>query len=53
MESKDNKKVSEVSDKVMYLTVRDYTNYPFVIKKVESAKKILEKYGLPKELING
>lgn len=45
---KKYKKVSEVSDKVMYLTVRDYTNDPFVLKKLESAKKLIEKYGLPK-----
>jgi hypothetical protein len=42
------KKISELSDKVMYLTVRDYTNDPFFVKKAESAKKLIEKYGLPK-----
>lgn len=47
-----SKKVSEISDKVMYLTVRDYTNDPFVLKKIESSKKIIEKYGFPKELLN-
>jgi hypothetical protein len=52
MKSKDHKKVSELSDKVMYLTVRDYTNDPFVVKKVERAKQVFEKYGFPKELLN-
>jgi hypothetical protein len=42
---KKYKKVSEVSDKVMYLTVRDYTNDPFVVKKAERAKEIMEKHG--------
>jgi hypothetical protein len=37
----------------MALDVRDYRNDPFVVKKVESVKKLIEKYGLPKELING
>ena len=46
------KKVSELSDKVMYLTVRDYTNDPFVVKKAERAKQVFEKYGFPKELLN-
>ena len=39
------KKVSELSDKVMYLTVRDYTNDPFFVKKAERAKEIMEKHG--------
>lgn len=48
------KKVSEAkSKKVMWIDVRDYSNDPFVLKKIESSKKIIEKYGFPKELMNG
>lgn len=49
---KYHKKVSEVKSKknVMSINVRDYSNDPFVIKKVESSKKVFEKYGFPKEL---
>jgi hypothetical protein len=51
---KDHKKISEVKNKpTMAIDVRDYRNDPLAIKKLESAKKIIEKYGLPKELING
>jgi hypothetical protein len=42
---KKYKKVSEISDKVMYLTVRDYTNDPFFVKKAERAQEIMDKHG--------
>jgi hypothetical protein len=50
---KHPKKVSEdKSKKVMWIDVRDYTKDPFVLKKIESSKKVFEKYGFPKELFN-
>jgi len=39
--------------KVMWCDVRDYSKDPFVLKKIESSKRIMEKYGFPKELLNG
>lgn len=52
---KDHKKVSSgvKGKEPMALDVRDYRNDPLAVKKLESAKKLIEKYGLPKELING
>jgi hypothetical protein len=46
--------VGEVKGKqTITTTLKDYSNDPFVVKKLEAAKKTLEKYGLPKELLNG
>ena len=46
---KSHKKASEAKSKnVMSINVRDYSNDPFVIKKIESSKKVFEKYGFPK-----
>jgi len=45
-------KKKTVSKTVLSLINKDYSNDPFVIKKIESSKKIVEKYGFPKELIN-
>ena len=40
------KKVSEVKPrKVMMCDLRDYSNDPFVVKKAERAKEIMEKHG--------
>ena len=51
---KKHKKVNEVKGKqIMAIDVRDYSNDPLAVKKLESAQKIIAKYGLPKELING
>lgn len=51
---KHPKKVSEdKTKKVMWCDVRDYSKDPFVLKKIESSKRIMEKYGFPKELLNG
>lgn len=51
---KYHKKVSEVNNKkATSINVRDHSKDPFVVKKVESSKKVFEKYGFPKELING
>jgi hypothetical protein len=49
----NNKKINEVKGKYPIVNnMRDYSNDPLVIKKAESAKKLIEKYGLPKELLN-
>lgn len=51
---KHPKKVSEAkSKKLMWIDVRDYSNDPFVVKKIESSKKVFQKYGFPKELLKG
>ena len=48
-----NKKLSEAKGKMtICTTIKDYSNDPYVIKKVESMKKLIEKYGFPKELLN-
>ena len=47
------KKINEVKGKLTIVTnMRDISNDPLVIKKAESAKKLIEKYGFPKELLN-
>jgi hypothetical protein len=52
-EKNKNKRITEIKGKqTIATTLRDHDNDPFVIKKVESSKKVFEKYGLPKELIN-
>ncbi len=33
--------------------MKDHGNDPFIIKKVEASKKVIQKYGLPKKLVNG
>ena len=43
---KKNKKSGAVGDDYK---VRDYSNEPYFIKKAEASKKVVEKYGLPKE----
>ena len=49
----NDKKVIEVKGKLTIVTnMRDYSKDPYVVKKVESMKKLIEKYGLPKELLN-
>ena len=50
---KDIKKISEGKNKqVMAIDERDYRNDPLAVKKIESARKTIAKYGLPKELLN-
>jgi|GEM_PF-2511472 len=50
----NDKKLNEAKGKfTVCTTLKDYSNDPFIIKKVESSKKLISKYGLPKELING
>jgi hypothetical protein len=49
----NNKKIKEVKENFTIVTnMRDYSKDPYVIKKVESMKKLIEKYGFPKELLN-
>ena len=49
-----NKKKNKVTKKYTIVSnMKDYSKDPFVVKKVEAAKKTIEKYGLPKELLNG
>lgn len=31
--------------------MKDYSNEPYFIKKAEEAKKVMDRYGLPKELL--
>jgi hypothetical protein len=51
--NKNHKKVSENKSKeVMHLTKKDLRNDPIILKKIESSKRIMEKYGFPKELLN-
>ena len=49
-----NKAIKEaVSNANVFTNVKDYSKDPFVVNKIESSKKIVEKYGFPKELITG
>ena len=46
---KYHKKVSEVNNKkATAINMRDHSKDPFVVKKIESSKKLIEKYGFPK-----
>jgi hypothetical protein len=48
-------RVKKISSKEMGVVIdtsmRDYSNEPFFIKKADSAKKLIDKYGLPKQLL--
>jgi hypothetical protein len=48
--NKKAKKIKKVitSQTTISVIVRDHSNDPFVVKKVESSKKVIEKYGFPK-----
>ena len=50
---KDNSTKKEVFSNITVSSKKDYSKDPFVVKKIESSKKIVEKYGFPKELITG
>ena len=46
---KNKKAIKEMASKTtISVIVRDHSKDPFVVKKVESSKKIMEKYGFPK-----
>jgi hypothetical protein len=47
--SKKNGKKTAKIKAVVSPDVKDYSNEPFFIKKAEASKKIIEKYGLPKQ----
>jgi hypothetical protein len=48
MPEKKNNKKKPVAGKSY--KVKDYGNDPFVLQKAETARKTIEKYGLPKQL---
>jgi hypothetical protein len=51
---KDYKKINGIKGREpMAIEVRDYRNDPLAVKKIESSKKLIEKYGFPKELLKG
>jgi hypothetical protein len=52
MRSKSNKTDKKITrgKAIVSSDVKDYSNEPFFLEKAERSKKIMEKYGLPKEL---
>lgn len=48
--NKSNKKQTHIP-KESTDKVKDYSNDPFFLQQAEKAKKVIEKYGLPKEFI--
>jgi ribosome biogenesis SPOUT family RNA methylase Rps3 len=48
---KENKKYS--TPKAAGSKVRNYGNEQYFVEKAEAAKRVIEKYGLPKELQTG
>jgi hypothetical protein len=53
MNSRDKKNKSSNSKIVVKQNMKDHSNDPFFIKKAEASKKVIEKYGLPKNLLVG
>jgi hypothetical protein len=51
--SKKNKKKTATVKGVVSSDVKDYGKDPFFIKKAEASKKVIEKYGLPKQFSTG
>ena len=49
MPNKKSEKKQPTTVKPAKGQVRDYSNDPFFARQAEEAKKIIEKYGLPKE----
>jgi hypothetical protein len=49
-EEKKTKKIKPYKGTISS-SVKDYSNDPYFIRKDELSKKMVEKYGLPKELI--
>lgn len=41
----------KVAKVVIDKSMRDYSNEPFFIKKADAAKKFIDQYGLPKQLL--
>ena len=53
----NNKKNNKIQRKTPYggiicSDMKDHGNDPFVLRKVEASIKIVEKYGLPKEIMD-
>lgn len=53
MLSKKNGKKATTSKAVVSNAVKDYSKEAFFIQKAEASKKVIEKYGLPKQLVTG
>ena len=51
MLSKKKNKTPSLSNKKSHPKVKDYGNDPFFVQKAEAAKQVIEKYGLPKQLL--
>ena len=51
--SKKNGKKKAKEKAVVSHDVKDYSKEPFFIKKAEASKKVIEKYGLPKQFVAG
>jgi hypothetical protein len=50
---KDKKNGKATTKRIISAKVKDYSNEPFFIQKAEASKKVIEKYGLPKNLVTG
>jgi len=50
---KKNGKGKVIKEAVVSDKVKDYSKEPFFIKKAESAKKVIQKYGIPKHFAAG
>ncbi len=54
MNSRDKKNVRTTNPKIVINeNMKDHGSDPFFVRKAEASKKIIEKYGLPKQLITG
>jgi hypothetical protein len=50
--SSKRKRIKLEGNAIVTNTVRDCSNDPYVLKKAEESKKIMEKYGFPKEILD-
>ena len=48
---KKNNKKTTTSKGIVSDKVKDYGDEPFFVQKAEASKKVIEKYGLPKQLV--
>jgi hypothetical protein len=53
MNSRDKKNRSSNSKIVVNQNMKDHSNDPFFVQKAEASKKVIQKYGLPKNLVAG
>jgi hypothetical protein len=51
MNSRDKKSKSSNPKIVVNQNIKDHSNDPFFVQKAEASKKVIEKYGLPKNLV--